>query len=97
MHILDRAVIHFFSSCGICLCAFIVLHWVQRKKQLSWLPATVQAQLVLVAVAVFAGSTLREAYDVNAGQSLGKAVADYLSWAAGVTCSIWGLWRFRQL
>ena len=97
LHVLDRFVIHFFSSGGILLCCFFVLHFVQRKKQWIWLPALMQPQLLLVGVCVFAGSALREAYDVHAGQTLVKAIIDYVSWAAGCACSIWGLWRFRSI
>ena len=96
-HILDRMTIHFFASSGVVLLSFFVLHFVQRKKQWEWLPSMTQPQLILVAVSVFAASALREAWDVSAGQSVGKAIADYCSWAAGVTCAVWGLWRFRSL
>ena len=95
-HALGRGIIHFFSSAGIVLVGLIVLRFVQRKKAWPWLPANFQAQLVFVAVCVFAGSALREAFDVAAGQGIGKAVSDYASWALGTGCSAWGLWRLFQ-
>lgn len=92
-HALDRALIHFFASAGIVLVSLIVLRFVQRKKAWPWLPTGFQAQLVFVAVSVFAVSALREAFDVAAGQGVAKAVSDYASWAIGCGCSVWGLWR----
>lgn len=97
LHALDRAIIHFFSSAGICLCAFFALHYVQRKKAWPWLPSLVQPQLLFVAVCVFAGTALREAWDVAQGQSVAKAISDYASWALGCGVSVWGLWRFRSI
>lgn len=92
-HAIDRAIIHFFASAGIVLVSLIALRFVQRKKAWPWLPTVFQAQLVFVAVSVFAVSALREAYDVSGGQTMAKAISDYASWAAGVTASVWGLWR----
>lgn len=97
LHALDRAIIHFFSSAGVCLCAFFALHYVQRRKQWPWLPSLVQPQLLFVAVCVFAGTALREAYDVAQGQPLWKAFSDNLSWLCGCAVSVWGLWRFRSI
>lgn len=97
LHILDRAAIHFFASSGLVLLSLFVLRFVQRKKAWPWLPVMLQAQLVLVGVAVFGLSALREAYDVAQGGSLLKSIADYASWAAGCVASVWGLWRFRSI
>jgi len=96
-HALGRGISHFFSSAGVVMLTFFVLRWVQRHKQWPWLPAEFRAQLVFVAVCVFAGTALREAWDVAAGQSVAKAVSDYASWALGCTASVWGLWRIRSL
>ncbi len=95
-HILDRGIIHFFSSAGVLLCCFCVLRFVHRKKQWAWLPGEFRAQLLFAAICVFAGSALREAFDVAGGQSLAKAVTDYLSWFLGCGVSTWGLWRLRS-
>jgi hypothetical protein len=97
VHVLGRAALHFVSSSGILLMAFFALHFVQRKKRWPWLPALVQPQLLFAAVCVFAGSALREAYDVAQGQSLAKAVCDYASWILGCGVSVWGLWRMRSV
>lgn len=97
LHIADRFTIHFFASAGVSLVALFALRLVQRKTKWEWLPALIQPQLVLVALAVFAGSALREAIDVGNGQSVTKAIFDYISWAGGCTASAWGLWRVRTL
>ena len=94
---MDRAIIHFFSSAGILLLGYVVLHYVQRRKQWAWLPSMTQPQLILVAVVIFAVAAMREAWDVSAGQSVAKAVSDYASWFLGCGCSVWGLWRFRSM
>lgn len=96
LHALDRAIIHFFSASGVCLLSFFVLHWIQRRKQWPWLPSLVQPQLLFVAVCVFAGTALREAWDVAQGQSFWKACSDYSSWFLGCSAAVWGLWRFRS-
>lgn len=97
LHALDRGVIHFFSSAGILLCGMFVIRWIQRRWNLAWLPSLIQPQMILVAVCIFSVAGLREAVDVNAGQSLGKAISDWLSWALGCGCATWGLWRFRSI
>ena len=96
-HILNRALIHFFASCGIVVCSLFIVQTLARRFKWPWLPGTLQPQLVFVAVCVFAVAALCEAFDVAAGQSIGKAVADYASWAAGCGCSVWALWRIAKL
>lgn len=86
LHIAERFLIHFFSSAGLVLAAFHLLGWLQRRSR--FVPEGWRARLALAGLAVFAVSTLREAYDVHAGQSLLKAVADYLSWLSGTALSV---------
>lgn len=93
LHILDRFIIHFFASAGVMLCALFALRWVRRRFIKTWLPSEPTTQLLFCAIAIFAGSALREAYDVHAGQTLTKAIFDYISWAAGCGVSAWGLYR----
>lgn len=102
-HIIDRWVIHFFASTSLVLMLTMLFLWLQRTKRLPvwtrqfaavFMVAQVPQMLVLAAVLVFAGSTLREAFDVWMGQSLLKAFTDYSSWLAGVATSAWGLYRF---
>ena len=97
LHIIDRFVIHFFSSAGILLCALFALRWAERRWKLSWLPYTFKTQLIVAALAVFAISTLREAFDVYNGQLLIKAVTDYISWLTGLGCSVYALYRIRSM
>ncbi len=98
LHILDRSAIHFFSSAGVVMVCFFLLRWTQRRKRWPWLPAEFRAQLVLVAVCIVAGTSMREAWDVgHGGQSVVKAFCDYASWIAGCGISAWGLWRVRSM
>lgn len=97
MHILDRALIHFFASAGVVVACLFVLRTVERRTKWPWLPHMLQAQLVFVALCVFCGAALREAYDVAQGQTLAKAISDYVSWALGCGCSAWALWRVAKL
>lgn len=93
LHILDRFVIHFFSSAGILLCALFALRFVCRRTRTEFLPQTFRAQLVFAALAVFAFAALREAWDVHQGQSIVKAFTDYASWFLGCGCCAYGLHR----
>ena len=95
LHILDRGTIHFFSSMSLVMLAFFAFRVAARKSKSAWLPAAWRQQLVIAAVAIFAVSTLREAYDVANGQTVIKAFTDYLSWLAGCGVSAWGLYRFK--
>jgi hypothetical protein len=94
--ILDRGMIHLFSSAGVVLSALLVLRLMARRLDSPWLPGFFQSQVLLAAVCVFAGSALREAWDVHRGQSVIKAFADYASWAIGSGLSAWGLYRIRD-
>lgn len=89
--ILNRGAIHFFASMSLVTATyFFVLFLLRRYKQYEQLMA-----LVLAAALVFAGSTLREAYDVYQGQPLVKAFTDYLSWLLGCGVSVWAIYRLR--
>ena len=94
-HILERAVIHFFSATALVMLAFFVLRTIRRHWAKKWLPDNWQALLTTAAVTVFAFSTMREAYDVFSGQALSKAFTDYLSWLLGCGIGAWGLYRFK--
>lgn len=95
LHILERATIHFFSSMSLVMLAFFGLRTAARKSRSAWIPAAWRQQLLIAAIAIFAASTLREAYDVANGQPLVKAFTDNLSWLAGCGCAAWGLYRFK--
>lgn len=95
-HILDRAVIHFFSSCGVLLCVVFAIRWAARKWPNPFLPKTYEMLLTVSALLVFAFSTLREAVDVSNGQTLFKAFCDYASWLLGCGVSAFGLYRIKQ-
>lgn len=87
LHILDRSIIHIFSSAAVYLLAYFGLGYAFRKS-VAW---TMRVLPALVAIG-FIG--WREAYDVAHGQPLLKAYTDYASWTIGMGLAIWGLQRF---
>ena len=95
-HILERAVIHFFSACSLVMLTFFALRTARRKWKTSWLPDSFRERLLLAAICVFALSTMREAWDVANGQALIKAFTDYASWLTGCGVATWGLYRFKM-
>ena len=92
LHILDRAVIHFFSSAGVYLIALWGF-WLLERKARWWPPLKGWWELILPAAASFLFISLREAFDAAAGGALVKSVCDWLSWLAGLGASAWALYR----
>lgn len=94
-HIVDRFIIHFFSSAGLVLATAHGIRVLTKiLRNTDWLPAEWKMRLVLSGLLVFAFSTLREAHDIANGQPLIKAYTDYASWLLGCGFSVWGLYRF---
>ena len=92
LHILDRAVIHFFCSAGVYLIALWGFWLLERK--VSWWPElTGWWELILPAVVSFWFISLREVFDVAGGGSPFKSVCDWLSWLAGLGMSVWAVYR----
>jgi len=96
LHILERALIHFFSSSGIVLCAYFLLGHIQRRVHFAFLSTLREQRLFTAALCVFAVSTMREAYDVAHSQALLKAFTDYASWLLGCGFSVFGLYRISK-
>ena len=92
---LERAIVHFASSAMLVGLVAYALH--QGTRYSAWLPGDLEPTVLLAGTIVFAVAVLREAYDVWRGQSLTKAVTDYVSWACGCAFSAWGLYRFVLL
>jgi hypothetical protein len=93
----DRFQIHFFSSFSLVVLLFFLVDYLRKKPRLApWLPDDSKEILLLAGMTLFAGSTLREAYDVSIGQPLVKALTDYASWLIGSGCSIWGVYRLLK-
>lgn len=96
-HLLLRFGLHFIAASFIVLASSAVLWSVWRR--LDWhIRSSKQylAFLVIVAIPSAALPALREVFDVAAGQSLLKAVSDYVSWFSGATFSCWLLYRLRR-
>ena len=97
-HIIERGAIHLLCSCFLTLAAFTALrYWRNHNRKAGvWLSGDKLHLLVVSALAVWALSTLREPFDVAAGQSTVKAVTDFISWLAGCGVAVWGLYRFSK-
>jgi len=93
-HILGRALLHFVSSTFAVLALFFALRFLFRKKPSRWFSAERLHLLVTSALFVAAAASLREPFDVAAGQTTVKAVCDFVSWYAGVGVTVWALYRF---
>lgn len=96
-HLLARFALHFISAGFIVLVSSSVLWAVWRR--LDWHVRSrpqYLAFLILVAIPTAALPSLREAFDVAAGQTLLKAVLDYVSWFSGAGLSCWLLYRLRR-
>ena len=95
-HIIERALLHFFLSGSLVLAVYFVLAWLGRRWSSVWIPSSRESKLLVASLVVFGASTLREPFDVLAGQTGTKVVTDFLSWALGVTAAAVGLHRFEK-
>ena len=91
-HILDRTVIHFFSSAGVYLIALWGF-WMLERKVRWWPQLHGWWELILPALMSFLFISLREVFDVSAGGTALKSVCDWLSWLFGLGVSAWALYR----
>ncbi len=91
--VLERSIIHFFSSAGVVLLALYGFWLLERK--VSWWPKTRGGwwDLVLPALVSFTFISFREVFDVASGGSPVKSVCDWLSWLLGMGVSIWAIYR----
>lgn len=99
MHIIERFLLHFVASTFLTLAFFFALRfWVRRSNWLvEWIAPHKSRLLVVSALCVFSVATLREPFDVAAGQWWVKAITDQISWFLGPAVSVWGLSRFDKL
>jgi len=88
-HILERAMIHIFSSAGVYLAVMFTLAWIRRR----W-PYMLELVMPAILVVLFIG--WNEVVNINDGQSYVKAFTDLASWVVGMGLTIWGLIRWRR-
>ncbi len=89
-HIAARFVIHFVASAFCYLAALAGYRFVDSRWP-YWTEVSVPAVLV------FAVAVLREPFDVAHGQSLTKAVFDFISRGGGLAFTVWGIaWLKRR-
>ena len=91
-HILERGVVHFFSSAGVYLIALWGF-WLLERKVRWWPELKGWWELILPALVSFLFISFREVWDVNAGGSVVKSVCDWLSWLFGLGVSVWAVYR----
>lgn len=98
-HILERFFIHFSVSTFLTLAAFMLLNlWLRRNGKVNnWLSSKKEHLLITSALIVFSLATLREPFDVAAGQWWVKAITDQVSWFVGPALSAWGLYRYGKI
>ena len=99
IHILERFFIHFTASAFFVLAFFYALrYWLQRNAKVGvWLSCRNSHLLVTAALLVFALFTLREPWDVYAGNnSFTKSCFDQASWFIGAAVSAWGIYRVQK-
>lgn len=94
-HIIDRFRIHFASATSLVLAFSIGIRFARKKTRSKWLPATMYQTLIYAGLVLFSWTTLREPFDVYHGQTVTKAVFDFISWLSGIAFGIWGLYRWR--
>ena len=90
-HIVERTLVHLFSSGGVYLLAAWLLEQLGRAAPAWSLPDGVMV-LALLAALPFALISLWEAFDVWRGGWVWKSVIDWASWPAGLGASAWLAW-----
>ena len=97
MPIIERFLIHFFSSGMLLLATHFLLRAEWRR--LGWVIGDKRAAVVFTIICALPTALippLREAFDVAAGQPLLKAVTDYVSWFAGAGVASWLAYRISS-
>ena len=79
--IIERGIIHFFSSAGVSLIALTGFWLLERK--VRWWPSLHGWWAI----------SFREIFDVAAGGLLVKSISDWISWILGLGVSVWALYR----
>ena len=87
-HILERWLIHFFSSAGVYLLVWFLIQWLTRRWP-QWF------NLVLPAALIIGFIGWNEVGNLHDGQAWIKVFTDLSSWVIGLGVSVWGLRRFR--
>ena len=89
--IIERGIIHFFSSSGVYLIA-LTGFWLLERKVRWWPHLHGWWALILPALLSFMVISRREIFDVAAGGLLVQSISDWISWIAGLGVSVWALY-----
>ena len=94
-HILDRAMIHFFSSFGVYLLAYFGLRFAYRKLPWwkTWIGPVHKYRIAIVIWCIF-WLGLWEGANVLSGQSTVKLYTDYASWLVGLVTAALASYRY---
>ena len=94
LHILDRFIIHLFSSAAVLMLAQVGFVYLERRwaKFPRWL---LRGWFFFIVPGMFAFLLIasREIYDVAVGNPPLKSYFDYLSWILGIGLASWGRLR----
>ena len=94
-HVLERAMIHFFSAAGVYHVALWGF-WALERRVRWWPELRGWWELILPAVLSFGFISFREIFDVAAGGSPVKSICDWLSWIGGLGCAAWSTYRLHE-
>jgi len=94
-HIIDRFMIHFFSSFGVYLIAYFGLRFGYRKVSWwkKWVGPMHKSRIGIVVCSIF-WLGLWEGANVLSGQSYVKLWTDYLSWLVGLVAAAIAVYRY---
>lgn len=95
-HILEREMIHLFSSPGVYLLMLLLSEFLRRKwGWWKWHCPQGWMAYILPAMACFIFISFREVWDVTKANPdpVFKSVVDWTVWMSGLGLSIWGIYR----
>ena len=90
LHILNRSLLHIFSSASVLLLSQVGFTFMWRK---GWLPRVFLRSwmyFVIPGIAAYAIINLREIVDVSRGGWWVKSYFDHASWIIGLVLASWG-------
>jgi hypothetical protein len=92
-HIIDRSLIHLFSSIGCVVSMFFTLRSIARHKRDWPIPEKINIQLFICCLLVVLVAFIREPFDVSQGDPAYKSYIDLSAWMVGCIASYIGIKR----
>ena len=97
-HILERGLIHFFSSASLVIIVYFLLkYWVRKNAKVGiWISSRKTHLLFNSALIVSYLATFREPIDMSNQGTAIKSICDMISWLLGSATSVFGLYRYDK-